>query len=307
MRKDASVKFVPVRVKELLVSSPVPASPPANRVRRPSWLDLRIIVGVLLVLMSVVLVTRIVAAADRSVRVWALARDVAAGTTLTTADVRPARVRLFDSAPVYLQTTRSPAGHAVSRSFRAGELLPAAALDGRPAGVLVSIPVKPENAPAVTRGQLVDVWSTAKGCPPIRVLGGVAVQEIRANGGGALSVSAGALQLIVRIRADQAERVVAALGTEATIRLVLLDGPVPAGGPDPISAANCLAPGTPGGFRQTSDLRPIGGLGPVDARRPGSSRTMSGGRPAGSGGVSAGPLSRHGAGPGAGAQLGGGR
>jgi hypothetical protein len=226
------------------------------------------IVGVLLVLTSVVLVTRIVAAADRSVRVWAMARDVSAGTTLASADLRPTRVRLFDSAPAYLQTTRSPAGRMVSRALHAGELLPAAALEIRPAGVVVSIPVKPENAPAVTRGQLIDVWSTPKGCTPIRVLGAVAVQEVHANGGGALSVSAGTLQVIVRIRADQAERVVAALGAEATIRLVLLDGPAPAARPDAIPAADCLTAVTPGGFHWTAaQPAPLGRPGPAGRGR----------------------------------------
>jgi hypothetical protein len=211
----------------------------------------------MLVLVSVVLVTRIVSAADRSVRVWALARDVSAGTTLAEADLRPARVRLFESAPAYLQVTRSPAGQTVSRSLHAGELLPAAALERRPPGVVVSIPVKPENTPAVARGQLVDVWSTPKGCPPVRVLAGVAVQEVRNSGGGALSVSTGSLQVIVRVAADQAERVVAALGADTVIRLVVLDGAAPSRRADSSSANDCLVPGIPGGFRSAgSDTGP---------------------------------------------------
>src|SRR5262249_35703374 len=157
---------------------------------------LRLVAGVLLVLGSVVLGARLVAGADRSVQVWALARDVAAGTTLADADLRPARVRLFDAAPAYLQVPRSPAGRAVIRALRAGELLPAAALVVRPPGVIVSIPVRSENAPSVTRGQLVDVWSTPRGCPPVRVVSGVVVQEVRTSGG-ALSVSTGTLQVIV--------------------------------------------------------------------------------------------------------------
>lgn len=241
------------------MSSPVPPSAAANRLRRPSWLDLRIIVGVLLVLMSVVLVARIVATADHSVRVWALTRDVSAGTTLTSADVRPARVRLFESAPIYLKVDRSPAGRTVGRSLRSGELLPAAALIVRAAGVLVSLPVKPENAPAVSRGQLIDVWATVKGCSPVRVLSAVAVQDVRTNGGGALSVSTGALQVVVRISADRAEQVMTALGVDSTIRLVLLDGAVPAGRADGLIAGDCASSGPagsggPGGFRSTAQL-----------------------------------------------------
>jgi hypothetical protein len=249
-------------------------------------------VGILLVLTSVVLVTRIVAAADRSVRVWALVRDVSVGTTLADADLHPARVRLFESAPAYLQVSRSPAGRMVSRSLRAGELLPATALDSRPPGVIVSIPIKPENAPAVTRGQLIDVWSTTKGCPPVRVLGGIAVQEVRANGGGALSVSTGALQVIVRVRTDQAERVVAALGAEATIRLVVLDGSVPAGRPDGSVANDCLAAGPPGSFRRAAPAASAAAPAPAPAAAPGSASASGSGSgaqppstPSGSGGL----------------------
>ena len=75
-----------------------PPSPPARRLRPRSWFDPRLILGVLLVLGSVVTGSAVISAADRSVRVWALTRDVAAGTVLTGDDVRPARVR-FSTAP----------------------------------------------------------------------------------------------------------------------------------------------------------------------------------------------------------------
>jgi hypothetical protein len=57
------------------------------------------------------------------------------------------------------------------------------------------------------------------------------------------------LQVIVRVGADQAERVVAALGTEATIRLVVLDGAVRSGRAGATLADGCVAPGPPSGFR----------------------------------------------------------
>jgi hypothetical protein len=253
------------------------------------------VVGVLLVLTSVVLMSRIVAAADRSTQVWALTRDVAAGTTLAAADLRPARVRLFASAPAYLQVDSSPAGRTVSRALHEGELLPAAALGGHPPGVIVSIPVKPENAPAVVHGQLVDVWSTAKGCPPVRVLGSVAVQEVRSGGGGALAVSTGAVQVIVRVRAEQAERVVAALGAETTVRLVVLDGVPPAGGGDTGVADGCLASGPPNGFRRVGQAARVGSAGPAAAGPPRRARwpggSSSGGAVAGGSGAAGQPTS----------------
>jgi SAF domain-containing protein len=201
-----------------------PPSPVARRLRPPSWLEPRLVAGVLLVVVSVAAGARIVAAADRSVQVWALDRDVAAGTVLTAEDVRPARVRLFESAPLYLRTTQAPTGRSVSRRLGRGELLPAEALRHPSPGVVVAIPVLPENAPAVSRGQSIDVWAGTKDCGPELVLAAAPVQEVRTDRVGALASSSGPLQVVVRVGAADVERLLAALGAEATIRLVLLDG-----------------------------------------------------------------------------------
>jgi hypothetical protein len=217
------------------------ASPSARRLRQPSWLDLRLLTGILLVLVSVLLGAKVVASADRSVRVWALARDVSAGTTLATADLRPARVRLFDTAETYLRVIPSPVGRTVNRTLHAGELLPRSAVVVAPPAAILSIPVQPGNAPDLVRGQLIDVWSTTKGCAPVQVLSRVAVQEVHNAGGSALGVSAGSTQVVVRVAPHDARRVVAALGTESTIRLVLLDGDLP-GAAAPTGSVESCAP-----------------------------------------------------------------
>lgn len=201
-----------------------PPSPPARRLRTPSWFEPRLLAGVLLVTVSVATGAKVVAAADRSVQVWAIVRDVAAGTVLAPEDLRPARVRLFDTAASYLDTAASPAGRAVTRGLSEGELVPAAALRTVPPGLIVNIPVQPANAPAVSRGQSVDVWASSKGCAPERVLAAAPVQEVRSEGVGALSSGAGSLQVVVRVGAAEAERLLTALGAEATIRLVVLEG-----------------------------------------------------------------------------------
>ena len=119
-----------------------------------------------------------------------------------------------------------------------------------PPAVVVNIPVQPANAPAVVRGQSVDVWASSKECLPERVLAAAPVQEVRAEGVGALSGGAGALQVVVRVSALEAERVLVALSREATIRLVVLEGDPP--GRAAATATSCGRPGTAG-------VRPGGG------------------------------------------------
>src|SRR6476659_1229278 len=73
-----------VRTPDLAMpSTEPPAGPSPRRVRPPRWLDLRLVLGVLLVLGAVLLGARIVTAADATVPVWAAAGDLAAGTALT--------------------------------------------------------------------------------------------------------------------------------------------------------------------------------------------------------------------------------
>ena len=54
-------------------------SPPAARLGRPRWRDARLLGGLLLVLLSVVLGARVLAAADDTVAVWSVTTDLAAG------------------------------------------------------------------------------------------------------------------------------------------------------------------------------------------------------------------------------------
>jgi len=214
-----------------LAAPPSPPSPPARRIRPPSWLDLRFVTGLLLVAGCTVAGTAIVSSAGRAIQVWALTRDLATGTVLSAEDVRPVRVRLFDSAPGYVGTDRSPAGRAVGRALAAGELLPASALRASSPGLVVNLPVRSENTPSVARGQAVDVWAGTKDCGPRRVLVASTVQEVRTDDAGALSDGTGVLQVVLRVGPVDAERLLAVLGADSTIRLVVVDGPPAAGAP----------------------------------------------------------------------------
>ncbi len=142
-------------------SSGVPA---ARRLATPGWLDGRLVLGVLVVLLSVVLGARVLASADRTQLVWAATGDLAVGSQLSQGDLTAVRVRLFDSVDRYLDATRPPpVGYTVRRGIGAGELLPddALGLPEEQAFRLVTVPLETGHfPPGLAAEQQVDVWVT---------------------------------------------------------------------------------------------------------------------------------------------------
>lgn len=142
-----------------------PGSPRAARLAAPSWLDTRLVLGVLLVLVSVVVGARVLSAADRSQLVWTTARDLAPGSELTVDDMVAMPVRLFGNAERYLSAEQPPpVGYVLNRALGADELLPrdALAAPGRDVDFRgVTVNVRPGNVPPDLRsGEQVDVYVT---------------------------------------------------------------------------------------------------------------------------------------------------
>jgi hypothetical protein len=168
-------------------------SPRAPRLRAPSWLDTRLVLGVLLVLTSVALGARTLAGADRADPVWAVRHAVAAGTPLAEEDLTVVRVRLFDAGPRYVRASGAkPVGYVLDRPLGAGELVPRAALAPTTPGDtrFVTIPVAQHHFPRdLARGELVDVYVSRKtrgaGAlePASLVLAAVPVVSVDAGGG----------------------------------------------------------------------------------------------------------------------------
>lgn len=136
-----------------------PASPPARRAgagRR----DLRLALGVVLVVASVVIGSRVLASADDRVPVWSAAASLATGTTLTADDLVATPVAVDDLA-AYAATSEDLVGLRLTRDLGTGELVPRSAL-ATAAGVdrrLVTVPVDPLHAPpSLARGERVDVY-----------------------------------------------------------------------------------------------------------------------------------------------------
>lgn len=140
--------------------------PPATRVARPGWRDPRLWVGVLLLTGSVVLGARLLAAADDTVMVWALADDLGTGSSVSTADLVTQRVRFGDGADVdrYLTADEEvPPGTVLTRAVGAGELLARSALGSADDAGLLRVPIEvdPNRVPPdVATGSVVDVWVT---------------------------------------------------------------------------------------------------------------------------------------------------
>jgi hypothetical protein len=213
-----------------------PASPSATRLSTPGWLDTRLVLGVLLVLVSVVIGARVLAAADRSEQVWMTTRDLAPGSVLAESDLQRTSVRLFANAPRYLAGEGPvPTGYVLRRGLGAGELVPESALrrpeDDGAAFRQVALNVgRGHWPPSLEAGQQVDVYVTAepgKATPGTRlVLSAVPVASVprvdEFGGGGdqqqvVLTVPEGQVLPLVRAQA------------EGTVDLVRLPRPVEAG------------------------------------------------------------------------------
>jgi hypothetical protein len=160
-------------------------SPPANRSGGTRWRDPRLWLGTLLVLASVVVGARVLAAADDTVAVWTLDHDASAGTSITAADVRAMRLHFTstaDQSRYWLADDPLPAQAHLTRDVGNGELLAKAALSTDSSTVVHQLPLGVEAAGLpvdLAPGDHVDVWAVpkpedARGHPEL-VLGDAAV------------------------------------------------------------------------------------------------------------------------------------
>ena len=207
----------------------LPAGPAPRRVRPPRWLDLRLLLGVLLVLASVLLGARVIGAADATVPVWAAASDLAAGSRLTAADLVAVDVRLDRTAAAYLATGSRPEGRTLDRPVHAGELVPRSALAETAPLVDLALPVQAGYVPpSLTRGQVVDVYAVADAASARSgAVGAVTpvvlrapVQAVSGRSTGVLSSATTTLQVVVAVAPEDAARVLQAIGGRPLVVVV---------------------------------------------------------------------------------------
>ena len=216
----------------LTAQRPETATPRAQRSRRPGWRNPRLLLGLLLVAGSVVAGARLMAAADDTVGVWALAKDLPAGATLERGDVERQAIRFPDDATAdsYLAAEDAlPEGTTLNRDVTAGELLPRAAIADEAGPELIEVPisVSVDDLPATVRqGSVVDIWVSPKvaavgGAKPTAapVLTDVVVVAVPRSSNTLAPEST--RQVIVGVPADSSDLVGKALGAISDGRVVV--------------------------------------------------------------------------------------
>lgn len=134
------------------------------RPRRRFVLDIRLLLGLLLVAGSVAAVLALVGAADARIAVYAAAETLAPGDRVNADDLVERSVALDGAEQLYLRVGEIPEdGFVVAQPVAAGQLVPlsaAGSTDGVRATSLVLQLAGPVSA-IVETGTLVDVWGVA--------------------------------------------------------------------------------------------------------------------------------------------------
>jgi hypothetical protein len=137
------------------------ASVAAARLKRPSWKDPRLLMGVLLVLVSVAGVVFLVNSADRTTEVYAAREGIAVGERLTPENVVRAKVRLGDTEQHYIPVASGlPADAVAVQRVGKDQLVPRSSLgraddlDRKPVALTITEALPAQAVP----GSRVDVW-----------------------------------------------------------------------------------------------------------------------------------------------------
>lgn len=202
----------------------------ARRLQRPGWRDLRLVVGVLLVLLSVAGGTRLVMSLDDTAPVYAATRDLLPGQAVGAEDLTVVQVRMGESLARYVDAAEPvAAGTYLVRGVASGELVPAAALGTARQALdkTVTVPVDPSALPGLSTGTLVDVWVSPRDpdalgvayLDPRLLLAGAVVDRVPQQGGG-LGAGLGRTSVSVVVPADRVGDVIGAVDQDARLTLV---------------------------------------------------------------------------------------
>lgn len=206
-------------------------TPVAGRLRRPSWRDSRLVIGVLLVLAATIGGAASLQHLDSTVERLAAAHALVPGQHVTKDDFQVVKVRVPHGAKHYLSAdTKLPDG-VVLRVVRSGELVPMSAIGD--AGGLhrkrVALPVTSAQADALAVGSVVDVWVSRKDTSstradafldPKRLIERATVARVPSDRHSGLSVTTGDVSVHVLVPDDKVAAVLAAVNGGAKVDLV---------------------------------------------------------------------------------------
>lgn len=198
----------------------------AARLKRPSWKDPRLMVGILLVLASVAGVVFLVGSADRTTEVYAARDGIAVGETLTPENVVRVKVRLGDAEQHYITASDGlPQGTVAVQRIAKDQLVPRASLgevdqlNRKPVAIQVEQSLPSQAVP----GARVDVWVAQPDAKngfsePKLVLPGAEIAEVT-TGSTALGSSKTTV-LMVLVEDGQMPALLGAQANEAKISVV---------------------------------------------------------------------------------------
>lgn len=203
-----------------------PASPEPRRITAPSWLDLRLVLGVVLVLAAVVVGAKVVSGARQTYPTLAARHDLEAGTLLSAADLRMARVQLPDHGRgVYLARMKDAVGKQLTRPVSAGELVPSAAVGRVQPLTTMTVPLAAGTAPQLRKGERIELWVSTAGCSSLVLLRDEVVQAVHGAGTGSFEAGTGGQDVVISVAPALAERVITALALDgAKLRAGVLIG-----------------------------------------------------------------------------------
>lgn len=198
----------------------------AARLKRPSWKDPRLMVGILLVLASVAGVVYLIGSADRTTEVYAARDGIAVGEPVTPDNVVRVKVRLGDTEQHYITASDGlPAGTVAVQRIAKDQLVPRASLgdvdqlNRKPVAIQVEQSLPSQAVP----GARVDVWVAQPDAKngysePKLVLPGAEIAEV-ATGSTALGSSKTTV-LMVLVEDSQMPALLGAQANEAKISVV---------------------------------------------------------------------------------------
>ncbi|HEU5222260.1 MAG TPA: hypothetical protein VFU07_01090 [Candidatus Lumbricidophila sp.] len=193
--------------------------------RKEHRIDLRLVIGLVLVAASVAGVWGLVSGFDRSERRLVARETLVPGSTVHLDDFVTASVRLGSSAAEYLAPTDVPAaGLLVVRTVGAGEVVPAASVTATEQAdvATVVVPIASKLPSAVKPGALVDIWAAAPTegggvAAPAVLVAGAEVAKLADDQG---MVVRGGTSVELVVPRDRVGGVLQALALESVISLV---------------------------------------------------------------------------------------